>query len=176
MIVYLHGASGSGKTCIAVQLQEQLDGTYLHFGLDTIWHGMPRKLLARLARGEELSDVKCPSVGRSYVKCVEALAGLGHDLIIDDDLPDDVVRDHVLPILRPYPMVLVGVQCPLAELLRRETARGDRPRGSAKRGYEGIHRHLQYDLAVDSSKETPVELARRIAEFVKRGNRSPGLS
>ena len=42
-VIYLNGASGSGKTMLATELQEQLDGYYLHIGIDTLIGMMPAK-------------------------------------------------------------------------------------------------------------------------------------
>jgi len=124
-------------------------------------------VLRRKREGDDLSDIQCPGVGRAYHDCVQALASIGFHLIIDDDLPDDVVSRHMSDILEKHETVLVGIRCPLPELQRREAERSDRAAGSARRGFETIHTTLKYDLTVDTSELMAKEAATRIARFVR---------
>ena len=64
--------------------------------------------------------------------------------------------------------MFVGVHCPLPELERRETERGDRPRGLAAMQYHHVHSHERHDIDVDTSVHTPRECARRIRDFLPR--------
>ena len=51
-VIYLNGASSSGKTTIARGLQESLDEPYMHLTVDGYLHQLPGKYLAD---GEYLS-------------------------------------------------------------------------------------------------------------------------
>ena len=42
-IILLNGASSSGKTCIAKELQKLLDEPYMHLGIDTVFTMIPQK-------------------------------------------------------------------------------------------------------------------------------------
>jgi len=172
-IIYLHGPSSSGKTQIAQELQEQLPDFFLRFALDTIFEGFPKSVLHRKWDGQDLSDTRCPSVGRGYHACVHALAGTGFNLIIDDDLPDDVVGRYMGDIIERYNVIVIGVHCPLDELTKREAQRPDRTAGSAKRGFETIREGIQYDLVIDSSQKTPDQAASEIARFLQGHPRYP---
>ena len=166
-IIYLHGATGSGKTSVAEALHERIDGFFLRFSLDTIWSGFPRNVIDTILAGEAVSDVKCPGVGRAYVECVCALASLGFNLIIDDDLPDRIVREHVLTRMEEHGVILVGLYCPLEELQRREPQRPDRAHGSVERDWAEIQQGLEYDLVVDTSRQTPEGAANAILDFLR---------
>ncbi|MEU2587009.1 hypothetical protein ABZ612_29510 [Streptomyces avermitilis] len=66
---------------------------------------------------------------------------------------------------------LVGVHCPLPELERRESERGDRQPGLAAIQYGEVHSHELHDLDIDSSLHTPslhtpAECALRIRDFL----------
>ena len=175
-IIYLRGPSSSGKTQIAEELQEQLPDFFLRFALDTIFDGFPKSVLRRKWEGQDLSDIRCPSVGRGYHACVHALAGTGFNLIIDDDLPDDVVGTYMADIIETYNVILIGVHCPLDELTKRESQRHDRTVGSAKRGVETIREGIEYDLVIDSSQKTPDQAAGEIARFLQGHPRYPRRS
>jgi chloramphenicol 3-O phosphotransferase len=57
----------------------------------------------------------------------------------------------------------VGVSCTLDELLRRETARGDRMAGLARYQHRRVHwPRPHYDLEVDTTAEPAAALARAI--------------
>ena len=45
-VIVLNGASSSGKTTLAVALQDILEGSWLIFGIDTLISAIPLKLLA----------------------------------------------------------------------------------------------------------------------------------
>ena len=56
----------------------------------------------------------------------------------------------------------VGVHCELAELERREKARGDRMIGQARRQFEHVHDEMRYDLEIDTGALTPGQAAKCI--------------
>lgn len=66
-------------------------------------------------------------------------------------------------------MLFVGVQCPLAELERRERARPDRTHiGLSRSHFESVHAHGVYDLEVDSSTTTPAAAAQLIIRALEQ--------
>jgi chloramphenicol 3-O phosphotransferase len=60
--------------------------------------------------------------------------------------------------------VLVGVRCDLAELQRREKARGDRGVGQALWQHERVHALGPYDLEVDTTATPPEACAEAILQ------------
>ncbi len=60
----------------------------------------------------------------------------------------------------------VKVNIPLEVLEQREKGRGTSPSGHARSHYDTVHWDISYDLEVDSSKQTPGEIAQQIKEFI----------
>ena len=58
--------------------------------------------------------------------------------------------------------LLVGVLAPLEVLEERQQARGNRIAGEAQAQVDVIHRGVDYDLTVDTSRQSPEECARAI--------------
>jgi chloramphenicol 3-O phosphotransferase len=54
------------------------------------------------------------------------------------------------------------VRCALDVAEGREEARGDRFRGIARGQFDVVHRHVQYDLELDTTSRTPDELVREL--------------
>ena len=61
---------------------------------------------------------------------------------------------------------------PLAELERREIARGDRRIGDAARDFHSIHAHCAYDLELDSTEPPAANAERLIAAWTARAGTS----
>jgi chloramphenicol 3-O phosphotransferase len=61
--------------------------------------------------------------------------------------------------LHTFPVLFVGVRCPLEIAEEWETARGNRARGGAHNFHDLVHAHGIYDLEVDTSLHTPAECA-----------------
>lgn len=66
----------------------------------------------------------------------------------------------------PYRAYLVGVFCPLDELLHRKQAQGDRYSGTVAHPYERVHRYGVYDTQVDTSTASPEECAHHVIAYV----------
>lgn len=171
-IIYLNGASSSGKTTLSQALQQVLDAPYFHFSIDTF----AAMVLRRADGGPAFSgDVSGPNLNRGFVQCVAALASTSNNVIVDDVLCEslrlDGKRDAFLGpdllqqrvhVLAPYDVLYVGVHCALPDLRRRERARGDRYVGLAEFQHARVHRYSQYDMEVDTSIHTPEACAMQI--------------
>ena len=168
-IIYLNGASSSGKTSLARALQVVLAEPYYHLSPD-VFAGM---LVRRGESGEVWDgDVIGPKFGRGFVGCVAATARAGNNVIVDDVLCEsyrldgkrdaqdglDLLRQR-LEVLAPFDVLYVGVLCDLGELERRERARGDRAPGLARFQHRRVHTHSVYDVTVDTSRQTVAECA-----------------
>ena len=75
-------------------------------------------------------------------------------------------------VFAPYPLLSVGVRCPLDEVIRREAARRNRTLGQARAHFESVHAHVGYDVEVDTSAANPEACAEVIAAAVA-GHRGP---
>lgn len=170
MIIFLNGASSSGKSAIAKHLQAILGDMYLHVGIDTFiglmpdksnqlantnatasgfyWQPVTRdgKTIYRIAKGNFGAQVN-----NAYRTTVAHLANCGLSVIVDDvcDGQNEMRIWH--DVLRNHDCLFVGVFCDDEELERREQARGNRQLGTAIEQSLRVHQGIEYDLTVDTS-------------------------
>jgi chloramphenicol 3-O phosphotransferase len=191
-IIFLNGTSSSGKTTIAKLLQQILDGYYIHTGLDHYLERVPEKFHIHTSQmasaGKEgfvwihdnnnSGQVKKILVGEAGLcllqgmyKAAAALASAGNNLIIDDVLFAPQALHLAVKALSDRHVLFVGVRCPLEVAEERERERGDRFLGLVRVHYELIHAHNIYDLEVDTSKQSPMECAKRLKEYLQNGSR-----
>ena len=111
---------------------------------------------------------------------VATLAGLGHRVVVDHVLWEPGWLRECVALWRGFPVVFVGVHCPLPALEAREWARGDRSaKGVVRWQYTRVHRHgdlaLPYDLDVETTTATPHECAARILDWLAAGHQPAGF-
>jgi chloramphenicol 3-O phosphotransferase len=155
-IIFLNGVSSSGKTTIARLLQQALPAPYLHVQLDSFEQMLPD----RYDEGGAFEwTALFPLLLSGFHRSIAELAGAGSNLIVDhvavyrEGWPSTLIECAYL--LAPFQAYLVGVHCPLDELLRREQARGNREAGTAARQFERVHHYGDYDIEVDTSVSGP---------------------
>jgi chloramphenicol 3-O phosphotransferase len=90
----------------------------------------------------------------------------GTMVIVDDVIPVRRIFIDCLRILRECYVYFIRVDCSLAELRRRELARGDRIEGAAEYWCEKIHSDKVYDFSVNSSSNDPLSCALQVREHV----------
>jgi chloramphenicol 3-O phosphotransferase len=98
---------------------------------------------------------------------VAALARLGHRVVVDHVLWVPEWLEECVALWRDFPVLFVGVHCPLPVLEARELARGDRSaKGVVRWQFSRVHNRggtpLPYDLEFDTSIQTPHECAEQI--------------
>ena len=193
MIVFLNGASSSGKTAIARALQAAWQGPLLHLGIDTMLGLLPAAYVGTGLRAHEgfefyqdadergpVVRVRPGAVGRmlagSFARVVAQLAADGHDVVVDYVVLETEDLVPYLRELRRFPVYFVAVRCDVAALEARELVRGDRFLTLARAQSATVHsgpRH--YDLDVDTTTRSPYDLAAEIIEFVRRHPRPRGF-
>jgi len=161
-IISLNGTSSSGKTAIAKALQELLPRIYLNFSVDSILYALPDSALVRMTTGKDISDLNYPRLDRSFNACVRRLAEMGNLLVIDNAMVRVEQVTDFLHNVSGLSVLLVGVHCSMEVLSRRERQRQDRTIGEAAGQFDRIHRHVVYDVEVDSTIKTPHDLALEI--------------
>src|SRR4051794_337150 len=128
-IIHLNGASSSGKTSLVKALQQILDEPYFHLGVDNFAALVSRRDMGAAAY---TSDGLGSRFNVGFTSCVAALAATGNNVIVDDVLCDSLRLDGKtdrfsgldllklrVQLLAEYPVLFVGVYCPLEELERR---------------------------------------------------------
>lgn len=173
-IIYLNGTSSAGKTSIALALQDVLDEPFLRIGVDTFIGMLPRRMFTTpLFEPAPGGGIRPRAVFRETIRrpmpgTLAAMA-VTDDLIVDDVIADSEWLHSVVRALAPFTVLFVGVVCPLDELERRESARGDQMMGVARGMLEPAHEHGLYDLTVDTSVMTSVECAKTIKARLTTG-------
>lgn len=175
-VVLLNGPGSAGKSTTARALQALLPRPFLHVAMDSFLEMLPLALQdhpdgVAYKVGPGRTAVAVGPVGARVIDgmraAVEALAGAGNDLIVDDVLPAEGLADY-RHRLAGHRLFIVGLTAPLAELESREAARGDRLPGLARDQVEWVATAEGCDLTVDSAAEAPAALAARIAAAMPR--------
>jgi chloramphenicol 3-O phosphotransferase len=152
-VIFLNGASSSGKSTLAKALQLALEEPFLHFCSD---HLVASGMLpdGRAATGPFAWWEKVrPRFFAGFHRCLPALAAAGNDLIVDHVIEFAGWRRDLARLLAGLDVFLVGVHCDLAEIDRRERIRGDRRLGEGRTHVEIdlIHTFGPYDVDVDTT-------------------------
>jgi len=163
-IIFLNGASSSGKTTLCRALQQVLDYPYFYFSSDQL---VEANILPEVDRnaleGERAWQVIRPRFFDGFHRCIAALAGAGNPLIVEHVIEFQAWLDDCVRLLAPFDVFFVGVHCPLVELERRESERSNRRIGEGRSHLlEGVHTWGVYDFEVDTSLYSPRENAKLI--------------
>ena len=168
-MIFLNGASSTGKTALARALQNALPDLWLHFGIDDLVDALPPKLLS--PEGISFGEGGEVAVGAAFRRAeqawmlgVAATVRAGVSVIVDDVfLGGGASQRRWQAALGDLPCLWVGVSCDPAEAEKRELARGDRVAGMHHQQAEVVHLGVHYDLEIDTTRHSPEVLARQIA-------------
>ncbi|WP_240804546.1 chloramphenicol phosphotransferase CPT family protein [Qingshengfaniella alkalisoli] len=180
----LNGAPRSGKSSIAAAMQDLSDEPWVNLGVDAQNRTLPEKLLPGigLRPGGERPDLE-PVVRRLYSALYASVAAHsreGFNVVVDVGhhhcyLQDLDVWRICARHLKGLRVLLVGVCCPLEEIMQRRSS--SQPGREALylqidengavpepilRWQEAVHKPDIYDLEIDSSVLTPQEAAQMI--------------
>jgi chloramphenicol 3-O phosphotransferase len=158
-LVLFNGPPSSGKTSLVDELQRQLDGPWFHLSLDDFRSGIADQWW--ITDDGQLFD----RVMTGYLGSLHAMVVAGLDVMAETVITPGR-RGLYETTFGETPITLIGVMCPLAVATEREGARSDRQRGPIELdadAYAAVHAGLSYDMAIDTTKEGPIELARALA-------------
>lgn|GEM_PF-147393 len=150
-IIFINGASSSGKSTLCKALQAKLEEPFWHFSID---HLREAKVLPsqRIRSGDFAWADMRPAFFEGFHRSLPALAGAGNNLIVEHIIETEAWMRRLLQLLEPFDVFFVGLHCPLPELERREIARGDRRLGEARQDYATAHTFGLYDIEIDSTE------------------------
>lgn len=107
------------------------------------------------------------AIFEGYFASVAALANTGNNVIADCPVySEGLSRYFSKHLSSTNQMYIVKIDCPLTILEDREKVRGDRAIGVARGQFDGIHKYLNFDLEVNSSKCMPDEIASLISKKI----------
>ncbi|HIV56333.1 MAG TPA: chloramphenicol phosphotransferase CPT family protein [Candidatus Stackebrandtia faecavium] len=170
-IIFLNGASSSGKTSIARRLLTQFETPFFHMSVDDINALRSVSATANLTP-EQLEETMEKTV-RGFHRAIVGMAEAGNDVIVDHVLRERSWLRECVTLFKGCEVTFVGVRCSLDELERRESTRGDRRRGQAAFHYRRVHWHRLYDVECDTSIIGTKEAAERIREYVDNPHAVP---
>jgi chloramphenicol 3-O phosphotransferase len=178
-VVLLHGTSSSGKTTVARAVQRLSDEPWLLLGIDAFWSAIDERWMEHGQRASEGflwsgdATIVPGSVGQRLAKgmraALAALARAGNDVLVDDVFIDPRWLEEWRSELADIEWLLVGVVAPTLVLEERERARGNRIVGEARAQVDVIHRGVEYDLTVDTARQSPAECAASILAALTHG-------
>ncbi len=146
LILFLHGASSSGKSTLAAAIRAKATRPFLHLSID---HLRDSGAWDRAAYPDWAAAR--PSFFSGFHRALSGFAEAGNDLIVEHILDTPGWHAELQSLLRGHDLLFIGLHTPLETLCARETARGDRPPGSAASDFQSIHEGLCYDLTLDGT-------------------------
>ena len=170
-VIFLHGASSSGKSTLARAVQAKLPLPFWHYSIDHLRDSgvLPSD---RLKRGDfQWRDLRAAFFD-GFHRSVAAFADAGNNIILEHILDTAGWREQLAHLLAGHDVLFVGLHVGVEELNRREQARGDRPAGSAAADYHSIHNGLRYDLEVRTDGDLDENVAAIISAWSSRYGRS----
>ena len=176
-IILLNGASSSGKSTLAKALQQALPEPFLHVSSDQlVASGM---LPARRDPDGPFAwwQQMRPRFFDGFHRCLPALAAAGNDLIVEHVIEFRAWREYMARLLDGLDVFLVGVQCDVVEIDRREADRGDRRIGEGRSHVETylIHTFGPYDFEVDTTAGIPIAVAESVLAAWRARSRGRAL-
>ena len=152
-IILLNGPSSSGKSSLACSLKTLLEQKHLNYPVVSIDDFMKLRTDEKIYEDDvfEISSDMCD-------KTIEYLNN-NDGVIIDHVITSERIYKQLLDRTSSYQMLKVHVACPLEELLKRESGRGNRCIGSAEASYQYLYPKNGYDLEVDTFKHSTEECA-----------------
>ena len=167
-ILLLNGASSSGKTSIARELQRVLAEAYLQVSLDSFLLQLPEHCLA----DNQYMSRALPGLLAGFNASNAGIVNAGNNVIIDHVLQEPSWVTQCVEAFKGIQVIFVGVHCSVEVLEIRESARDDRASGTARYQYERIHSHKIYDIEVDTSEMSLEECVAVIQSYLESGRQS----
>jgi chloramphenicol 3-O phosphotransferase len=148
-IIIINGPSSSGKSTLALAVQQKLDIPFIRFSFDLF---LDHKSLPieQIRSGQFSWDLMRSPVLTGLHQCLPALASAGNNIIFDHIIETQDMLYNLISLLENFDVFFVGLHCSLPELERREILRGNRRQGEALTDYETVHKITSYDLELNS--------------------------
>lgn len=177
-IIFLHGASSSGKTTLARALQAEIELPFWHISIDHLRDSgvLPTQ---RFDSGDFVWTDSRKAFFDGFHASLAAYATAGNNLILEHILDTPGWAEDLHRHFAPHDVLFVALHCPLELLIEREETRKDRPAGSAEHDFHTIHRGRRYDLELHSEDGTDTNVGkvldawrseRRTSEFSATGS------
>lgn len=166
-IIVLNGTSSAGKSSLARALQARMTTPIQHLQLDAFRRMEPNDYWEAWDQQDPtLVALKHAALCRAMHAALSEYARHGLDVIFDTVLRHRDDSRYLLEDLDGLPVYLVGVNCALDELTRREQDRGDREIGLAAGQFKTIHLGKVYDFQVDTTTSSTEQCASEVLAWL----------
>lgn len=162
-VIFLNGASSSGKSSLAQALQHSLEKPYLHISEDMFFASLAVREYAQseyFRYGSRLYN--------GFTQCIRALVACENRVIVDTVAWSPGSLAGFVNALWDVNVFAVGVHCPLSLLEERERQRNDRSAGLARQQFEVVDRDALYDFEIDTSKAESKTCAELVVNAMKK--------
>ena len=181
MVLVLQGPSSAGKSTLARVLQRNLDEYWWRLEADDITAMQPSCANGDWWQPSEEErphpswnhDLRLEQWLASYFGCIATIARTGANVIAVGAWIETPWLIDLARTVEGIPALCVGIHCPLEELERSETARGDRGPGYARSHFEKVLAHAPHDLDVDSHTQSPEEIVAAVRRLIPNPPEQP---
>ena len=163
-VLLLNGTTSAGKSSIAHELLALLDSPHFLMSVDAFHAMRARK---QYEEDRELAEV-LRRTRTGFHRAVAAMSRAGNDVVMDYVFSEQWRLMDCLRVFDGLDVVFIGVKCDLAEVERREAARGDREPGLARVQMGRVHEHGLYDITVHTDAMGAVDAAKVIVSELPR--------
>ncbi len=182
-IIILNGTPRSGKSSLVAEIQATFEGVWMNLGVDRFMQMTPAQYLPGigLRPGGERQDIEplVPILYRALYESVAAHSRLGLNVVVDVGhhdayaVPRGILFESARQ-LNGFPVLFVGVRCPIETILERRRNTGWDAESSAESPVpspvllwqQEVHIPGIYDLEVDTSLLSPSECAKAIRKHL----------
>lgn len=150
-IIILNGVSSSGKTTLAKTIQDRSPIPLYRLDIDDFILMSPEKFNDYENGGFSVQY----AFASKFFYVVKLYSDLGFDLIVPYMFfkNSEALQDF-RELLNGYPVFVVNISCPVEELQRRETIRGNRKVGSAKEQLNLLETNFENILTINNFENT----------------------
>jgi chloramphenicol 3-O phosphotransferase len=168
-IIFLNGVSSSGKTTLSNELVKAMP-KYFHISIDSF------DIFIDKMEDRERNHLIPVETEYFFHRTIAMFSDKGINLIVDHILHDNFTKEDCFKVLRNYPVLFVGVHCPIEQLELREKARGDRNIGQAKKQLEYVHKNEIYDIEIDTLIDSTEVCSKKIIKLLSNFDCHDGWS
>lgn len=169
-IIFLNGVSSSGKTTLGWKIQDLSKTHYYLISQDQFCEMWPAPFWTQNPEKEFNHTMSM------MYKTIKMFASMGENVVVDhvllnneklkSDNGEGTFQDFKKQ-LEGYKVLYVHVICPIEELKKRESERGDREIGNAEGQIPYLEPQEGYDITIDTSNASIDECASKILELVE---------
>ena len=191
IVIVLNGPSGSGKSSIQKEFQTlHMPNLWIKVGIDNLFDNVmpeitpenmsfwqsknPIRWVERKkdAKGNDIVPLFVGQQGDKVFyamnSCIAEYAKNGCNVIVDYIAYKKNMLHDLKKKLKGITSYFVAVRIPLDVLEQREIKRATSPKGHARSHYSSVYGNIDYDITVNSDKNSAKEIAQQIKNIINK--------